>query len=145
MPPTTRLSPASAPAPKVIANTATNNVQIIDGTGTAANITLAAATTTINTLTNSATGTTSPAGGVTIDPAGQTLRVGGILNASGSSALTIGNGTNNGTLTTNTAGGELVLHNYSSNAVTVNSVIANNTSASAPSPGRPPTKADATR
>ena len=120
----TRLSSGT----KIIANTAANNVQITDGTGTAANITLAAATTTINTLTNSATGTNSPAGGVTIDPAGQTLRVGGILNATGSSALTIGNGTNNGTLTKRgwRRGANWCSYNYSTNALTVNSVIANN-------------------
>ena len=111
---------------KIIANTSTNNVQIIDGTGGAANITLAAATTTINTLTNSATGGTS-----TINPNNQTLQVGGILNASGSGALTIGNGTNNGTLSTNdSTAGELVLQNFSSNSLTINSVIANNTTAS---------------
>ena len=69
---------------KSIANSTNQNVQITDGTGTAADITLGAATTLINTLTNSAAGTNSPAGGVTIDPAGQILRVGGILNASGS-------------------------------------------------------------
>ena len=54
----------------------------------------------------------------------------GILNAAGASALTIGTGTNNGTLTAKTAGGELIIHNFSSNAVTVNSVIANNSTAS---------------
>ncbi len=118
----TRLSSGT----KVIANTSTNNVQITDGTGTAADITLAAATTAINTLTNNATGGTS-----TIDPNSQTLRVGGILLPTGSGALTIGNGTNNGTLTAATAGGELVLQNFSTtNDLTVNSVIANFTSAS---------------
>ena len=55
----TRLSSGT----KIIANNATNNVQITDGTGTAGNITLAAATTTINTLTNSATGTDAPRAG----------------------------------------------------------------------------------
>ena len=54
----------------------------------------------------------------------------GILNRSGASALTIGTGTNNGTLTAKTAGLELVLLNFSSNPLTVNSVIANNSTAS---------------
>ena len=48
----------------------------------------------------------------------------------GAGALTIGTGTNNGTLTADASGGELVLQNFSTNALTVNSVIANNTSAS---------------
>jgi len=122
----TRLSSGT----KSIADNNANNVQITDGTGTAGNITFGPGTTTINTLTNSATGTNAPAGGVTIDPAGATLQVNGILNASGASALTIGNGTNNGTITAKTAGLELVLQNFSSNALTVNSVIADNNTAS---------------
>jgi fibronectin-binding autotransporter adhesin len=118
----TRLSSGS----KVIANTPTNHVQITDGTGGAADITLAAATTVIATLTNNATGGTS-----TINPNSGTLRVGGILNPNGSGALTLGNGTNNGTLTAATAGGELVIQNFSTtNNLTVNSVIADFTSAS---------------
>jgi autotransporter-associated beta strand protein len=54
----------------------------------------------------------------------------GILNVADGSALSIGTGTNNGTLTANTAGGDLVLLNFSSNAVTINSVIADNSTAS---------------
>ena len=120
----TRLSSVT----QIIANTAANNVQTTDGTGTAADITLAAATTTINTLTQNTSGGTF----TTIDPAGQTLRLGGILLPTGAGALSIGNGTNNGTLTTNDAtSGELVLQNFSTSALTVNSVIANNATASA--------------
>ncbi len=122
----TRLSSGT----KIISNGGTNNVVVTEGTGTAGDITLGSAITTINTLTNSATGTSRAAGGVTIDPAGQTLQVNGILNGANSTELTIGNGTNNGTLTAKTAGGELIIQNYSSNAVTVNSVIANNSTAS---------------
>ena len=122
----TRLSSGS----KSIASNSIDNVDIIDGTGTAGNLTLGAATTTIFTLSNNATGLNAPAGGVTIDPAGRTLQVNGILNATNASALTIGTGTNNGTLTANIAGGDLVLLNFSSNALTVNSVIANNSTAS---------------
>ena len=122
----TRLSSGT----KGIVNAAANNVQISEGSGTAAAITLVAGTTAINTLTNSATGNNLPLGGVTIDPADQTLRTGGILNASGASALTIGSGTRNGTLTANAAGGELMLYNYSVKNLTINSVIADNTSLS---------------
>ncbi len=100
-------------------------MQITDGTGTAANITLAAATTSINTLTNNAAGGVS-----TMNPAGQTFRVGGILATTTSGGLTIGNGTNNGTLTAASAGGELVVQNFSSHDLTINSVIANNSTAS---------------
>jgi autotransporter-associated beta strand protein len=57
--------------------------------------------------------------------------VNGIINAAGASALTIGTGTNNGTLTAKTDGGELILHNFSSTTMTVNSVIADNGTASA--------------
>lgn len=113
-------------ASKVINNNPTFNVQITDGTGAAADITLAAATTTINTLTNNATG-----GASTINPNNQTLRVAGVLNPSTAGALTIGNGTNNDFLASNASGGELVLQNFSTtNDLTINSVIANNTSAS---------------
>lgn len=122
----TRLSSGT----KVISDGSSSNVRIVDGTGTAANITLGASTTTstttINTLNQSATG-----GTVTIDPAGQTLAVNGILVGSGASGLTIGNGTNNGTLMSATAGGELVLSNFSTNGLTINSVVANNSSATA--------------
>ena len=117
----TRLSSGT----KAIADGSTTNVRIIEGTGSLANITLGAATTTINTLNQSSTGGTA-----TLDAAGQTLRVAGILAGSGSSALTIGTAANDGTLTAATSGGELILQNYSGNTLTINSVIANNTTAS---------------
>lgn len=119
----TRLSSGT----KVIADGSTTNVRIVEGTGSAADVTLGAATTTINTLNQSTSGGSSAA---TIDPAGQTLVVNGILVGTGSGGLTIGNGTNNGTVMTATSGGELVLINHASNAITVNSGIADNTSAS---------------
>jgi fibronectin-binding autotransporter adhesin len=112
---------------KSITNTPANsNVVITEGSGAAGNNTLAATPTTINTLTNSATG-----GASTIAITGaQTLRVNGILNATGSGAMNIGDTANVGTVTANAAGGELVLNNFSTNTLTVNSVIANNTTAS---------------
>lgn len=119
----TRLSSGT----KTIANGSTTNVRIVEGTGSAANVTLGAATTTINTLNHSASGGTSPA---TVDTSAGTLAVNGILAASGTGALTIGAAAGSGTLTAATAGGELILHNYSASGVTVNSTIANNTSAS---------------
>ena len=76
----TRLSSGT----KTIADTAANNVRIIEGTGTAADITLAASVTTINTLFQTTADGTSPA---TIDLGGQTLRLGaagGILSQDGS-------------------------------------------------------------
>jgi autotransporter-associated beta strand protein len=112
---------------QVIANAATTNVRIIEGTGSPASITLGAATTTINTLNQSASGGT---GAATIDPAGQTLRTNAILVGTGAGALTIGAGTNNGTLSAATAGGELLLINNTANTLTINSVIADNTTAS---------------
>jgi fibronectin-binding autotransporter adhesin len=105
---------------QVIANNAANNVRIIEGTGSATNITLEAATTTINTLNQSASGGTSAA---TINPNNQILAVSGILLGTGAGGLTIGNGSNNGTLQAATSGGDLLLNNLSANALTINSVI----------------------
>jgi autotransporter-associated beta strand protein len=122
----TRLSSGT----KVIANNATDNARIVDGTSTAGNITLAAATTNINTLNQTATG-----GATTMQLSGtnNTLRLGtagGILAGPGVSALTIGSAVNEGFLsaggsTTNTAG-TLYLTNNSSNTLTINSALINN-------------------
>jgi fibronectin-binding autotransporter adhesin len=112
---------------QVIADGSSTHVRITEGTGTPANITLGAATTTISTLTQSVSGGSSAA---TIDPAGQTLATNAILVGTGAGSLTIGTGVNNGILSAVTAGGDLALVNNSVNSLTVNSVIANNTSAS---------------
>jgi autotransporter-associated beta strand protein len=120
----TRLSSGT----KAIADGTNTNVRVIEGTGTAANITLGETTTTINTLNQSASGGTSAA---TIDSASRTLRVDGIMVAAGAGGLTIGTAANSGTLMAKTSGGELILHNHSGNGLTINSVIADNTSASA--------------
>ncbi len=120
----TRLSSGT----KSIANNAADNIRIQEGTGTAANLTLAAATTNINTLNQTATG-----GATTIDMGTNTLRLGtsgGILTGSGVSALTIGTAANQGFLsaggsTTDTAGTLFVTSN-SSNALTINSPVINN-------------------
>lgn len=118
---------------QVINDGSATNVQIVEGASGILNpITLGSAVTTINTLNQSASGGTSAA---TIDLAGQTLAVNGILaGAGGAGSLTIGTGSgaNLGTLKAATPGGELVLNNYSAAApgLIINSVIANNTSAS---------------
>jgi fibronectin-binding autotransporter adhesin len=120
----TRLSSGS----KVLPNIAAENARIQEGTGTAAALTLAAATTNINTLNQTATGATT-----TIEMGTNTLRLGtagGILAGSGVSGLTIGSSVNQGFLsaggsTTNTAG-SLNVTNNSSNTVIINSPIINN-------------------
>ena len=106
-----------------LADGATTNVRL-NAAGSGGNITLGAATTTVNTLLQS-TGTAA-----TVDTAAQTLRVGGILVASGQQALTIGVAAGDGSLTAASAGGELILQNFAGNPLTINAVIANHTSAS---------------
>ncbi|MEI6654986.1 MAG: autotransporter-associated beta strand repeat-containing protein [Verrucomicrobiota bacterium] len=122
----TRLSSGT----KTLISAATNNVRIIEGTGTAASITPAAGgTTDINTLLQNATGATS-----TYDP-GTTdiLRLGaagGMLVSSSASALTIGTTANDGKLTAggadNTACMLYLTNAHASNILTINSTIADN-------------------
>ena len=113
---------------QVIADGPATNVRIVEGFfGSPANITLGAATTTINTLNQSASGGT---GAATIDPAGQTLRTNAILVGAGAGALTVGTGTNNGTLAAAVPGGELALANNTPGRLTVNSGIADNSGSS---------------
>lgn len=112
--------------PQIIGNDSTSNVRIIEGTGSAANIPLGAAVTTINSLLQSASGGGSAA---TIDVDGNTLQVDGILVVDGAGALTLGTAPNSGMLSTATAGGDLQLQNLGSSPVTINSVIVDNTSA----------------
>jgi autotransporter-associated beta strand protein len=113
--------------PGTIADGSATNVRLVEGGGSAGNIALGAATTNINTLNQSASG---GSGAATIDMDGKTLAVNGLLAGAGSGALTIGSSANSGTLRTATASGELIVHNYSSNPLTINSVISNNTGAS---------------
>jgi autotransporter-associated beta strand protein len=112
---------------QVIADGSAVHVRIVEGDGSPAYITLGAATTTINTLNQSAVGGT---GAATIDPAGRTLGTNAVLVGAGAGELTIGTGTDNGSLTAATAGGNLALINNTANTLTVNSVIADNTAAS---------------
>ena len=116
--------------PGTIADGAASNVRIIEGSGSAGNIALGATDTTINALLQSASGGTSAA---TIDAASKTLRTGSLLVVSTAGALTIGTAAGSGTLTAASAGGELILRNNTAgtgSTLTINSIIANNTSAS---------------
>ncbi|RBP44617.1 putative secreted protein with PEP-CTERM sorting signal [Roseimicrobium gellanilyticum] len=124
----TRLGPSS-----VVPNDATLNVRIING-GTSGNITLAAATTQINTLQMDASD-----GPAIIDPttsATDVLMIGGdaggaILQTAASGGLTIGASAGDGRLTTggtaNTTPAALHIINESiANALTINAIITNN-------------------
>ncbi len=105
---------------KVIADDLLSDVRIVEGTGTVGDITLGAATTTINSLTESATEDLA-----TINSGNGILALNSILLEAGAGGLTI----NNGLL--KSAGTSLLVDNASANPVTVNSVIANGTGASA--------------
>ncbi len=115
---------------KVIADAATSNIRITEGTGsTFANITLAAATTNINTLLQSTVGGASAA---TVALPSQTLRFGprgAILSSSGAGNLTIGSVVGEGTLmpgqNVNSIASDLTVTNNSSGVITINSLIAN--------------------
>jgi fibronectin-binding autotransporter adhesin len=109
---------------QVIADNFSTNVRIIEGSGSAANLTLAAPITTINTLNHSIEGGTSAA---TIVIAGQTLQTNAILAGPTAGVLTIGNGT----LSTATQGGVLRLISNSTNGITINASITDNATASA--------------
>ncbi len=106
-----------------IADGSTTNVRI-NAAGSGGNIALGAATTTVNTLFQN---TTTAA---TVDTAGKTLVTSTILIGSGQQSLTIGAAAGDGTLTVDSAGGTLNLLNSSSNALTINAGIADNSSAS---------------
>ncbi len=100
------------------------HTRIIEGTGLAGDITMAVAgTTSTDTLVNSAT----TAGNVDIGT-GNTLATAAILQGTGAGALTVGLPATPGTLTALTAGGDLTV--VANAAITVNSTISDNTSAS---------------
>jgi fibronectin-binding autotransporter adhesin len=108
-----------------IADGPASNVRIL-GDGAGGPIQLGAATVTINTLLqNNATVD------ATINTLGGTLATGAIWISDGKAALTIGALANDGLLTPSTAGGNLALINDNlAKDLTVNAVVANNTSAS---------------
>jgi fibronectin-binding autotransporter adhesin len=114
-----------ARGPSSIPDGAAGHIRIV-GDGTAGNVDLAAATTTVGSLSM-----TNGAFASTVDTAGKTLATGGLLMVAGAQALTLGAAAGDGTLTPATAGGTLTLNNLSAgNPLTVNAVIADNTSAS---------------
>jgi fibronectin-binding autotransporter adhesin len=105
----------------------TNSVVIVDG-GTSGPVTLGSPTTIISTLVQSATGNAA-----TISMSGGTLQAAAIMAPNGAQPLTIGSSPGDGTLTAATAGGALALYSGgapSGPGLTVNSVIADNTSPS---------------
>jgi autotransporter-associated beta strand protein len=109
---------------KVLGNGVTKSVRIVEGTGTPGAITLEASTTTNNILYVAKT-----EGTATIDPAGQTLVVSKIQLQQDAGGLTLGTGSNNGTL--KSRGTAIIVDNPSTNSVTVHSVIADGVAASA--------------
>jgi autotransporter-associated beta strand protein len=104
-----------------IADGGTTNARIASTGGT---VSLAAATTTVNTLLQSATTA------ATISLSGQTLRTGGVMVGRTAARLVIGDAVGSGTLQPTSSGGEVILTNFGSGSMTVNSVIADNTAAS---------------
>jgi fibronectin-binding autotransporter adhesin len=114
--------------PGTIADASPSNVRIVEGSGTSGDITLGAATTVINTLNQSTFGGT---GASTIDAAGKTIRTNAILVAPSTGALAIGlpggSAAASGILTNATGlNGTLHFINNSANALTINSVLADN-------------------
>jgi fibronectin-binding autotransporter adhesin len=117
-----------------IVDNATSNVRIL-GNGSGGNIELGAAATTIYTLLQS-----NAAIDATLNTAGKTLSAGAIWIGAGKAALTIGAAAGDGTLTAATAGGNLALINDNpAKNLTVNAVVADNTSASTLSTAGPGT------
>ncbi|MFM8529195.1 MAG: beta strand repeat-containing protein, partial [Ilumatobacteraceae bacterium] len=109
-------------AADVLADSGTSNARIAStASGT---VTLGAATTTVNTLLQSASTA------ATVSLQSRALLTGGVMVGKGAAALTIGDSPGSGTLQPASAGGEVILSNFSSGLMTVNSVIANNASAS---------------
>ena len=104
----------------MIPNSAADNVRI-NAVGTTGNVTLAAPATAFNALLQNTT-TAS-----TVDLAGGSITTTGFKINPGMQALTIGATAGNGTVTLPTAGGELALVNSSSNLLTINSSIIDNT------------------
>ena len=108
--------------PQVVASNDTADVLIAEGTGTPGAITLGAAVTAVKTLTQSATDDTA-----TVDPAGQTLALGGLFLRPGAGGLAIGAGSNDGTL----AGTQpaLIACNWSTNGLTIRAAVTNTAAA----------------
>ncbi|MCE9610870.1 MAG: autotransporter-associated beta strand repeat-containing protein, partial [Chthoniobacter sp.] len=109
-----------------LADVAINNARLDTAAGSG-NISLAAATTTINTLLQS-----NVTGAATVDTVGSTLATNGIMIATGTDAVTIGVAAGDGSLRTATAGANLVLNNNNTSGLvtlTINApIVANGSS-----------------
>ena len=98
----------------------------LNSAGSGGNLALSADTTAVNTLLQ------NTAAAATVDTASKTLQTGGIMIGTGQEAVTIGAAAGDGTLTGASAGGVLYLNNNNAaRNLTVNAVIADNTSPSA--------------
>lgn len=108
-----------------IASSGTANVKLTTA-GAGGDLSLGTGTTTINSLSS---GINTAA---TVDTAGKTLQTNAIVTQNAKQTLKIGVAAGDGTLTPAVAGGELVLNTLfnSTSSITVNSVIADNGSAS---------------
>jgi len=115
----------AARGPSTIQDGATSQVRI-NSEGEAGPITLGATTTTIGSLTqNTATE-------AVVDTADKTFRAARVTVPAGKAGVTVGVAAGEGTLSASTAGGGLILESGgATGGLTVNAVIANNTSASA--------------
>jgi autotransporter-associated beta strand protein len=114
--------------PGVIADDASANVRIVEGSGSPGDITLGAAITSVNTLLQSDSGGTSEA---TVAMGSATLRADAIAVDELAGALTVGTVPNAGTLTVTTPGVDLILNNFSTTSpLVINAAIADNTTAS---------------
>ena len=106
---------------KTVVSNDTSDVRITEGSGTPGTITLGAVTTVINTLTQGATEDVA-----TLDPAGQTLALGGLFLRPDAGGLAIGTGSGNGTLVGMQP--SFAVCNWSTNGLTLRAAITNSTS-----------------
>ena len=114
------------PYGSTLANNAANNARLGIAAGSG-DITLGAATTTVNTLLQNNT-----LGAAVVQTAGGVLATKGIMIAANGDALTIGGAAGDGALQSATAGGTLVLNNSNSaTLLTINAPITDNGGASA--------------
>jgi autotransporter-associated beta strand protein len=122
----TRLSSGT----KVIPNSATANIRLVDGTGSQANITLAA-TTSVNTILNNSTGTGSATARIEDTTTSRILATSAVIVPSAAGDLYMRIGNSNGGIRPLAAGGELLLNVGTDRTLTIQSTtIRNNNSAS---------------
>ena len=110
--------------PQGVASNDAAHVLLTEGTGTPGAVTLAAATTVIGTLTQGFTEDVA-----SLDPAGQTLALGGLFLRPDAGGLNVGTGSGNGTLAGTRA--PLVLCNWSPRELTLRADVTNTAAAGA--------------